>query len=76
MKITQTASTASSSPIKAASSTRSLLKVDGLTSSPYTCLTAYYTAEGKNDVSWIDTLTNGAITTTAWSYSVLVYVND
>jgi O-glycosyl hydrolase len=50
------------------------LKVDGLTSSPYTGLTAYYTAQGDNDVSWTDQLTNGAITTTAWPYSVLCYV--
>jgi O-glycosyl hydrolase len=50
------------------------LKVDGLTPTPYTGLTAYYTAAGSNDVSWHDTLTHGAMTTTAWPYSVTCYV--
>ena len=50
------------------------LKVDGLVSQPATGFTAYYTAAGCNDVSWNDGLTQGAITTTAWPYSVLCYV--
>ena len=37
-------------------------------------LTSYYTAAGCNDISWNDGLTQGAITTTAWPYSVLCYV--
>ena len=50
------------------------LKVDGLTTTPSTGLTAYYTAAGSNDVSWNDGLTHGAIKTTAWPYSVLCFV--